>query len=72
MAYDTDGIDGSEDNGGAICTPDTLQKALEANVNPQEHLNNNDSYSFFKSLDDLIITGPTHTNVNDYRVVLVL
>ncbi|MGH1456004.1 MAG: glycerate kinase type-2 family protein [Alphaproteobacteria bacterium] len=72
MAYDTDGIDGSEDNGGAICTPDTLKRAKENNIDPNKFLRNNDSYSFFKTLDDLIITGPTHTNVNDYRVVLVL
>ncbi len=72
MAYDTDGIDGSEHNGGAICTPDTLKHAEKNNINPNDFLKNNDSYGFFKTLDDLIITGPTHTNVNDYRVILVL
>jgi glycerate 2-kinase len=70
MAYDTDGIDGSENNGGAIYDPETLKRAEKQNLNPHEHLENNDSYSFFKTLDDLIITGPTHTNINDYRVIL--
>ncbi len=72
MAYDTDGIDGSKENGGAICTPDTLKRAKEKDLDPNAFLINNDSYGFFKTLDDLIITGPTHTNVNDYRVILVL
>ncbi len=69
IACDTDGIDGSEDNAGARIDPTTLARAEVAGLNPSKFLNNNDSYSFFKSLDDLIATGPTLTNVNDFRAV---
>ena len=72
IACDTDGIDGSEDNAGAIISPSTLRRGIEAGVNPHNHLIDNDSYSFFKALNDLIITGPTYTNVNDFRAILVL
>lgn len=72
LACDTDGIDGSEDNAGALITPDTLQKARELGINPHEFLANNDSYSFFERLGDLIITKPTYTNVNDFRIFLFL
>lgn len=72
LACDTDGIDGSEDNAGAIATSDSLRRAMQMGVNAAALLANNNSYIFFEQLDDLIITGPTRTNVNDYRVILVL
>jgi hydroxypyruvate reductase len=71
LACDTDGIDGSEDNAGAQITPDTLVRAQQAGLDPAAHLRDNDSYEFFRTLDDLIMTGPTLTNVNDFRVILV-
>lgn len=72
LSCDTDGIDGSADNAGAIITPNTIKQASDAGVDPQEYLENNDSYHFFKSIDGLVKTGPTYTNVNDYRVFLLL
>jgi len=71
LACDTDGIDGSEDNAGARITPDTLARAAALDLNPAEFLENNDAYSFFEALGDLIITGPTLTNVNDFRAILI-
>ncbi len=71
LAADTDGIDGSEDNAGAIITPDTLARAKSRGINPKEMLDNHDAYTFFNILGDLIITGPTRTNVNDFRVIWV-
>ncbi|NKE45997.1 glycerate kinase [Roseomonas frigidaquae] len=68
---DTDGIDGSEDNAGAICAPDTLARARAAGLDPRAVLGRHDSYSLFQALDDLLVTGPTLTNVNDLRAVLV-
>jgi glycerate 2-kinase len=72
LACDTDGIDGSEDNAGAILEPDTLKRAVRKKLDPESLLDENDGYGFFSALDDLIVTGPTRTNVNDYRVILVL
>lgn len=72
MACDTDGIDGDGDHGGAIITPDTLSRSQELKLNPQDFLENQNSYVFFDSLGDLVKTGPSYTNVNDYRVFLVL
>jgi hydroxypyruvate reductase len=71
LAVDTDGIDGSEDNAGAVITPDTAARALEKGLKPLNCLEDNDAYGFFAALDDLIMTGPTLTNVNDYRVIFV-
>jgi len=71
LAADTDGIDGSEDNAGAITAPDTLARATALKIDAHARLADNDGYGFFSALDDLVITGPTRTNVNDYRVVLV-
>ena len=71
IACDTDGIDGSEDNAGAIIYPDTLQRAYDKGLNPKDYLERNDAYSFFKILGDTIETGPTHTNVNDFRAILI-
>ena len=72
LAADTDGIDGIEDNAGAIATPDTLARAAAAGLKPAEFLDRNDAYRFFDALGDLVITGPTFTNVNDFRALLVL
>ena len=72
LAADTDGIDGMEDNAGAIVTPDTLARAAALGLKPAEFLHRNDAYSFFAALGDLVVTGPTFTNVNDFRVMLVL
>ncbi len=71
LAGDTDGIDGSEDNAGAIITPDSLARAASLGLNAPAHLANNDAYSVFSQLGDLVVTGPTLTNVNDFRVILV-
>jgi hydroxypyruvate reductase len=71
IAADTDGIDGSEDNAGALLAPDTLARATAKGIDAQGLLDANDSYGFFSALGDLVITGPTRTNVNDYRAILV-
>ena len=72
LAADTDGIDGIEDNAGAIVTPDTLARAAAQGLKPAVALDANDAYRFFAALDDLVVTGPTFTNVNDFRALLVL
>jgi len=72
LACDTDGIDGSEDNAGALLAPDSLARAAAAGAAPKKLLADNDGYSFFEGLNDLVLTGPTRTNVNDYRVILIL
>ena len=71
LAADTDGIDGSEDNAGALLAPDTLSRARAAGLDARKLLAKNDSYGFFAALDDLLVTGPTRTNVNDYRAIVV-
>ncbi len=71
LAADTDGIDGIEDNAGAIVTPDTLARAQALGLKAREFLDRNDGYRFFAALGDLVVTGPTFTNVNDFRVLLV-
>ncbi|GKT02342.1 glycerate kinase [Acidovorax sp. SUPP3434] len=71
LAADTDGIDGVEDNAGALVTPDTLARARAADLAVARHLDRNDAYGFFSALGDLVVTGPTHTNVNDFRVLLI-
>ncbi|UJP04980.1 MAG: glycerate kinase [Nitrosomonas sp.] len=72
VACDTDGIDGSEDNAGAIITPDSLVRARQQGMHAPHYLARNDTYTFFKQLSDLVITGATHTNVNDYRAIIML
>jgi glycerate 2-kinase len=72
LAADTDGIDGIEDNAGAYVTPDTLARAAALGLSAAAHLDRNDSYAYFQALGDLLVTGPTHTNVNDFRALLVL
>ena len=71
IAGDTDGIDGTENNAGAIIDPTTLARAAQIGLNAKAYLSNNDGYSFFAGLNDLVITGPSLTNVNDFRAVLV-
>ena len=71
IAADTDGIDGSEDNAGALITPDTLHRARSLGIDPEACLGDNDAYRFFERLGDLVVTGPTLTNVNDFRAILV-
>ena len=71
LACDTDGIDGSEDNAGALLSPESLQRAAAKKLDAASMLANNDAYSFFEAIGGLVVTGPTRTNVNDYRVVLV-
>ncbi|MDX1657139.1 MAG: MOFRL family protein, partial [Candidatus Competibacteraceae bacterium] len=71
LAADTDGIDGQEETAGAICTPDTLARAREQGLSPRGRLEDNDGHSFFEALGDAVITGPTLTNINDFRVILV-
>ena len=72
IACDTDGIDGSEENAGAYLEPASLARARALDVNAKSLLGMSDAYGFFSSLDDLIVTGPTRTNVNDYRAILIL
>ena len=71
LAADTDGIDGMEDNAGAIVTPDTLARAAALGLKSADFLDRNDAYSFFAALGDLVVPGPTFTNVNDFRALLV-
>jgi glycerate 2-kinase len=72
LAADTDGIDGVEDNAGAYVAPDTLARARARGMKLDQYLDRNDAYGYFEPLGDLVITGPTHTNVNDFRAILVL
>jgi hydroxypyruvate reductase len=72
LAADTDGIDGMEDNAGAFVAPDTLQRAQAQGLKVDLALARNDAYGYFAALGDLLVTGPTHTNVNDFRALLVL
>ena len=71
LACDTDGIDGVEDNAGAVIEPKSLHRALTSGMDPDALLGNNDAYAFFLGLGDLITTGPTRTNVNDFRAILI-
>ena len=71
LAADTDGIDGVEDNAGALIGPDTLARAAALGLSAARHVERHDAYGFFQPLGDLLITGPTYTNVNDFRAILV-
>ena len=71
LAGDTDGVDGQEDIAGAVLAPDTLQRAWALGIKPRESLDNNDGHGFFQALGDSVITGPTLTNVNDFRAILI-
>jgi glycerate 2-kinase len=72
MACDTDGIDGTEDNAGAQWTPDTVRRADTRGLGAQASLQTHDSYEFFRALGDLVVVGPTRTNVNDFRLILYI
>jgi len=72
LAADTDCIDGIEDNAGAVATPDSLARAAALGLKPADFLDRNDAYNFFHALGDLVVPGPTFTNVNDFRALLVL
>jgi glycerate 2-kinase len=71
LACDTDGIDGSEQNAGAYMCGKSVARARAREIDAKQHLVDNDAFGFFAALDDLIVTGPTRTNVNDYRVILI-
>ncbi len=71
LAGDTDGVDGSEDNAGAYVAPDTLARAAALGLEAKDRLADNDAYSLFEALGDLVVTGPTLTNVNDFRAILI-
>ncbi len=71
LAADTDGIDGTEDNAGAILTPDSLERAAAKGVSAKDYLADNNGYNFFSAIGDLVVTGPTRTNVNDFRAILI-
>ncbi|OLF54926.1 glycerate kinase [Pseudomonas chlororaphis] len=72
LAGDTDGIDGSEDNAGALMTPDSYARAAALGLSASDELDNNNGYGYFAALDGLIVTEPTRTNVNDFRAILIL
>jgi hydroxypyruvate reductase len=71
IAADTDGVDGLEEIAGALLAPDSMERAWRAGINPREALDNNDGHTFFEALADSVVTGPTQTNVNDFRAVLI-
>ncbi len=71
MAGDTDGVDGAEEIAGAIATPDTLARAWAQGINPRSRLDANDGHGFFQALGDSVVTGPTLTNVNDFRAIVI-
>jgi hydroxypyruvate reductase len=71
ISCDTDGIDGNKDVAGAYIDETTLDRAIALSLDPRDYLKRHDCYNFFTQIDDLIITGPTHTNVNDFRVIMV-
>ncbi|QJE74896.1 glycerate kinase [Aerophototrophica crusticola] len=72
LACDTDGIDGTEDAAGAILTPNGLAEARQSGKNPTQALADNDAYTLFKAIGSLVVTGPTRTNVNDFRAILIV
>ena len=71
IAGDTDGVDGIEEIAGACITPDTLARAWALGLNPRASLDNNDGHGFFQALGDAVVTGPTLTNVNDFRAIVI-
>src|SRR5690606_17201912 len=72
LAGDTDGVDGVEEIAGAFLAPDTLARAWAQGMRPREHLDANDGHGFFEALGDSLVTGPTLTNVNDFRAILIV
>ena len=71
LAADTDGVDGQEEIAGAYLAPDTLARAWAMGIKPRDALTNNDGHGFFEALGDSVITGPTLTNVNDFRAIFI-
>jgi hydroxypyruvate reductase len=71
LAGDTDGVDGQEDIAGAVLSPDTLARARQMGIRPSDRLAQNDAHGFFAAIGDSIVTGPTLTNVNDFRAILI-
>jgi glycerate 2-kinase len=71
LAGDTDGVDGQEEIAGAVLTPDTLCRAWAMGIKPRERLDDNDAHGFFEALGDSVVTGPTLTNVNDFRAIVI-
>jgi hydroxypyruvate reductase len=71
LAGDTDGVDGQEEIAGAYIGPDSLERAWKLGLRPKDMLANNDGHGFFSALGDSVITGPTLTNVNDFRAILI-
>jgi hydroxypyruvate reductase len=71
IAGDTDGVDGQEEIAGAVIGPDTLARAWSAGLRPKDMLADNDAHTFFQTLGDSVVTGPTLTNVNDFRAILI-
>ena len=71
LAADTDGVDGQQEIAGAIVEPDSLARAWALGMSPQDRLDNNDGHGFFEALGDAVVTGPTRTNVNDFRAILI-
>jgi glycerate-2-kinase len=71
MAGDTDGVDGAEEVAGALVAPDTLARAKAAGLDPLAELADNNAHAFFEALGDQVVTGPTLTNVNDFRAILI-
>jgi hydroxypyruvate reductase len=71
LAGDTDGVDGQEEIAGALLAPDTLSRAWALGMRPREHLDDNDGHGFFEALGDSVVTGPTLTNVNDFRAIVI-
>jgi hydroxypyruvate reductase len=72
LAADTDGIDGVEENAGAMVTPDTVERGTKVGKSLVDHIARHDAYGYFQAIGDLVVTGPTYTNVNDFRAILVL
>ena len=72
LAADTDGVDGAEEIAGAVVTPDTLDRAVARGISAKADLANNDGHGFFEALNDQVITGPTRTNVNDFRAIFIV
>jgi len=71
LAADTDGVDGLEETAGATFGPDTLARAWSRGLKPADSLARNDGHGFFEALGEAVFTGPTRTNVNDFRAVLI-